>query len=63
MYDEIMHTQKSSFIWKLVSVENIHQAYCDLKGPRDMTARKIFSDVPSTTPTAIIAGWSSHRWK
>lgn len=65
--DTEVQTQKSSILRKLITIQNIHQAYWDLEGPRDMTARKMFSDVPSTTPTAIIAGWSSHcciykRW-
>ena len=32
------------------------QSYSDLEGPRDIRVRKMASDVPSSTPTAIIAG-------
>lgn len=42
---------------------NLQHSYSDLAGPRDMTARKMVSEVPSTTPTAIIAGWSSQCWE
>ena len=34
--------------------------YSDLEGPRDINVWKIASEDPSMTPTAIIAGWSSH---
>lgn len=33
-----------------------YSTYSDLKGPRDITVWKMASEVPSTTPTAIIAG-------
>lgn len=32
------------------------QSYSDLEGPRDIRVRKMASEVPSSTPTAIIAG-------
>lgn len=32
------------------------ETYSDLEGPRDMRVWKMASEVPSTTPTAIIAG-------
>ncbi|KAK8263413.1 hypothetical protein V6Z11_D12G041000 [Gossypium hirsutum] len=35
-------------------------ACSDLEGPRDISVWKMASEVPSTTPTAMIAGWSSH---
>ncbi|TYH52678.1 hypothetical protein ES332_D09G045300v1 [Gossypium tomentosum] len=35
-------------------------AYSDLEGPRDISVWKMASEVPSTTPTTMIAGWSSH---
>jgi len=40
-----------------------HRAYSDRKGPRDINVLKISSEVPSMTPTAMIAGWSSQCCK
>lgn len=36
--------------------------YSDLEGPRDINVWKMASEDPSITPTAMIAGWSSH-WR
>lgn len=38
------------------------ESYSDLEGPRDMRVLKTASEVPSTTPTAMIAGLSSQCW-
>lgn len=39
-----------------ISSRCVQKTYCDLEGPRDISVWKIASEVPSTTPTAIIAG-------
>lgn len=54
------------YVFMIVELEwkvNLQQSHSDLEGPRDMTTRKIASEVPSTTPTAIIAGISFQCWE
>lgn len=38
------------------SLSDMKQTYSDLEAPRDISVWKMASEVPSTTPTAIIAG-------
>lgn len=45
-------------VWRF-NVEDF-ATHSDLEGPSDMSVWKMASEVPSTTPTAIIAGWSFH---
>jgi hypothetical protein len=37
-------------------IEGSYKTYSDLEGSRDIRVLKIASEVPSITPTAIIAG-------
>ena len=40
----------------------IFKTYSDLEDPTDIRVWKMSSEVPSSTPTAIITGWLPQLW-
>jgi len=55
MYCNFFFHKSKAWAWEQLS-------YSDLDWPRDIRVWKTASEFASTTPTAIIAGWSSQYW-